>query len=137
MRTRLRGCFRFRPPRRLSFLFFIVSLALFAAPTTALWPFPPKPFSHNALVPTGTLGLDDGDGRVIAFGDFNGDHLCAFLFFLHITPGKQVQNSANWPLLAWTLSHWPRTNTPSPSTSGIMVSKGRMTVELQLLTVYR
>jgi len=121
MRIRLRG--RFRPPRRLSFLFFIVSLALFAAPTTALWPFPPKRFSRNALVPTGALGLDDGDGRVIAFGDFNGDHLCAFPSLLHITTGEQVQSSANRRLLAWTLSHWPRTNTPFPSTSGIMVSK--------------
>src|SRR5579863_2669656 len=64
---------RFLRPRRLSFLFFITSLALFVAPTTALWPFPPKRFSGNALVPAGTLGLDDGDSRVIAFGDFNGD----------------------------------------------------------------
>ena len=31
------------------------------------------------LVPAGTLGLDDGNGGVIAFGDFNGDHLCVFL----------------------------------------------------------
>lgn len=77
MRFRLRR--RLGTPRRLSFLFFIISLALFAAPTTALWPFPPKRFSRNALVSAGTLGLDDGDGRVIAFGDFNGDHLCAYM----------------------------------------------------------
>jgi hypothetical protein len=108
---------RFRPPRRLSFLFFIVSLALFAAPTTALWPFPPKRFSRNALVPAGTLGLDDGDGRVIAFGDFDGDHLCAYDY---LQAGSEQR--ANWRSLAWTLSHWPRTSTPSPSTSGIMVS---------------
>lgn len=69
---------RFRPLRRLSCLFFITSLALFVAPTTALWPFQPKRFSGNALVSAGTLGLDVGDGRVIAFGDFNGDHLCVF-----------------------------------------------------------
>jgi integrin alpha FG-GAP repeat containing protein 1 len=69
---------RFRPPRRLSFLFFIASLALFAAPTTALWPFPPKRFSRNALVSAGSLGLGDNDGRVIAFGDFDGDHLCVY-----------------------------------------------------------
>jgi hypothetical protein len=49
--------------------------------------------------------------------------LCAFPFLLHLTTGNQVQSSANWRLLVWTLSHWPRTNTPSPSTSGIMVSK--------------
>ncbi len=119
---RIRICGRFRPPRRLSFLFLIISLALFTAPTTALWPFPPKRFSRNALVSAGTLGLDDGDGRVIAFGDFNGDHLCAFL--LHIISGKWLQSTgADWRLLAWTLSHWPRTSTPSPSTSGIVVSE--------------
>lgn len=66
---------RLRPPRRLSLLLFITSAALFAAPTTALWPFPPKRFSGNSLIGTGSLGLDDGDGSVIAFGDFNGDHL--------------------------------------------------------------
>ncbi|KAF8263408.1 hypothetical protein EI94DRAFT_1740946 [Lactarius quietus] len=65
---------RLRPPRRLSILLFLTSAALFAAPTTALWPFPPKRFSGNALIGAGSLGLDDGDGRVIAFGDFNGDH---------------------------------------------------------------
>ncbi|KAH9961067.1 hypothetical protein BC827DRAFT_354011 [Russula dissimulans] len=65
---------RFRPARRLSFLFFLTSLALLAAPTSALWPFPPKRFSGNALVSAGSLGLNAGDDRVIAFGDFNGDH---------------------------------------------------------------
>ena len=109
---------RFRPPRRLSFLFFIASLALFAAPTTALWPFPPKRFSRNALVSAGTLGLDAGDGRVIAFGDLDGDHLCAYD---HRNAGSGQW--ADWRLLAWTLSHWPRTNVPSPSISGIMVSE--------------
>ena len=72
----MRIYWRLRPPRRLSLLLFIFSAALFAAPTTALWPFPPKRFSGNSLIGAGSLGLDDGDGRVIAFGDFNGDHLC-------------------------------------------------------------
>ncbi|KAH9979777.1 hypothetical protein BJV77DRAFT_1048772 [Russula vinacea] len=66
MRIRLRK-------RRLSFLSSSLVSPL-RAPTTALWPFPPKRFSRNALVSAGTLGLDDGDGRVIAFGDFDGDH---------------------------------------------------------------
>lgn len=65
---------RLRPPRRLSLLLFITSVALFAAPTTALWPFPPQRFSGSSLVGAGSLGLDDGDGRVIAFGDFDSDH---------------------------------------------------------------
>ena len=38
----------------------------------AVWPFPPKRFKANALVDAGSLGLG---GRVIAFGDFNGDQL--------------------------------------------------------------
>ena len=67
---------RFRPLRHLSCLFVLTTLALLVAPTSALWPFPPKRFSGNALVAAGSLGLDDGDSRVIAFGDFNGDHLC-------------------------------------------------------------
>ncbi|KAI9462517.1 hypothetical protein F5148DRAFT_1213282 [Russula earlei] len=60
--------------RSLFFLFFITTLALLAVPTTALWPFPPKRFSGNSLLSAGSLGLGDGDGRVIAFGDFNADH---------------------------------------------------------------
>jgi integrin alpha FG-GAP repeat containing protein 1 len=31
-------------------------------------------YSRQQLVPAGTLGLDNGDGRVIAFSDFNGNH---------------------------------------------------------------
>ncbi|TFK59480.1 hypothetical protein BDN72DRAFT_780663 [Pluteus cervinus] len=38
--------------------------------TSAIWPFPPKRFTGNALIDAGSLGIDS---RVIAFGDFNGD----------------------------------------------------------------
>ncbi|KAE9384582.1 hypothetical protein BT96DRAFT_1026852 [Gymnopus androsaceus JB14] len=37
----------------------------------AIWPFEPKRYSGNSLVNAGSMGL--GPGRVIAFGDFNGD----------------------------------------------------------------
>jgi hypothetical protein len=42
------------------------------APASAFWPFPPKRFSKNALLGAGSLGVE---GRVVAFGDFNGDQL--------------------------------------------------------------
>ena len=47
----------------------------------AIWPFPPKRFTGNALIDAGSMGLD-GSGRVIAFGDFNGDQLSVIPVFL-------------------------------------------------------
>jgi integrin alpha FG-GAP repeat containing protein 1 len=50
----------------------IVSACLIPLVTAAWWPFPPKRFTGNGLLPAGPLGLDN-DERVIAFGDFNND----------------------------------------------------------------
>ncbi|KAF8188320.1 hypothetical protein BJ912DRAFT_1031903 [Pholiota molesta] len=50
-----------------------VSSCLFL-PGAAIWPFPPKRFTGSSLINAGSLGLS-GDGRVVAFGDFNGDQL--------------------------------------------------------------
>lgn len=44
----------------------------------AIWPFPPKRFRGNSLIDAGAMGLS-GDGRVVAFGDFNGDQLWVFI----------------------------------------------------------
>jgi integrin alpha FG-GAP repeat containing protein 1 len=44
------------------------------APAAAIWPFPPKHFKENSFVDAGLVGLDP-DGRIVAFGDFNGDQL--------------------------------------------------------------
>ncbi|KAJ6620330.1 hypothetical protein B0H10DRAFT_2163572 [Mycena sp. CBHHK59/15] len=41
-------------------------------PSIAVWPFPPKRFSGNSLVDAGSMGINV-QGRVIAFGDFDGD----------------------------------------------------------------
>ena len=38
-----------------------------------VWPFTPKRFKSNALIDAGSLGLKDVQGRVAAFGDFDGD----------------------------------------------------------------
>lgn len=58
---------------KLSLLSLFAGLLLFS-PSLAVWPFPPKRFTGNALIDAGSMGLD-GDGRVVAFGDFNGDQL--------------------------------------------------------------
>lgn len=54
------------------------SIALLAfslvSPAFAIWPFPPKRFTGNSLIDAGSMGLNS-EGRVIAFGDFNGDQL--------------------------------------------------------------
>lgn len=52
----------------------LIVIACFVFPTVAIWPFPPKRFSGNSLIDAGSLGLS-GEGRVVAFGDFNGDQL--------------------------------------------------------------
>ena len=61
-------------PRIIPALCLCTSLIFLSVPTTAIWPFPPKRFTGNALLGAGSLGLE-GDGRVVAFGDFNGDQL--------------------------------------------------------------
>ena len=47
---------------------------LLVRPGGAIWPFPPKRFSGNALLGAGAMGVEP-DMTVVAFGDFNGDQL--------------------------------------------------------------
>ncbi|EPQ58671.1 hypothetical protein GLOTRDRAFT_73218 [Gloeophyllum trabeum ATCC 11539] len=57
----------------------LLLLALaFPAPSHSIWPFPPKRYTGNALLEAGKMGVDV-DGRVIAFGDFNGDQFLDIL----------------------------------------------------------
>lgn len=51
-------------------------LSICCSTALAMWPFPPKRFTGNSLLEAGKLGLNN-DGRVVAFGDFNGDQLYA------------------------------------------------------------
>lgn len=53
----------------------LISLLLPYTTRAAFWPFGQKRFKANALIGAGPLGLDEVDGRVVAFGDFNGDQL--------------------------------------------------------------
>jgi integrin alpha FG-GAP repeat containing protein 1 len=43
----------------------------------AIWPFAPKRFTSNSLIGAGSLGLSES-GRVVAFGDLNGDQLYVY-----------------------------------------------------------
>lgn len=65
---------------------------LLVSPALAIWPFPPKRFTGNTLIDAGSMGLDD-DGRVIAFGDFNGDQ---FLDVLWLANDQQTLSVHHW-----------------------------------------
>lgn len=50
-------------------------LALMASPVGAIFGIGDKRFTYEGLIDAGSLGMDDVDGQVVAFGDFNGDSL--------------------------------------------------------------
>ncbi|KAF7298495.1 hypothetical protein MKEN_01374600 [Mycena kentingensis (nom. inval.)] len=67
--------YRHRLGRRRAFSLCCSSLLLLTYLThsaVAIWPFPPKRFSGNSLVDAGAMGITV-QGRIVAFGDFNGD----------------------------------------------------------------
>ncbi|TCD70604.1 hypothetical protein EIP91_002634 [Steccherinum ochraceum] len=61
-------------------------------PTFGIWPFPPKRFSGNAMMDAGSRGIDT-DGRVVAYGDFNGDQ---FLDALVLSATQQTLTVFLW-----------------------------------------
>ncbi|KAL4065217.1 hypothetical protein J3A83DRAFT_4360504 [Scleroderma citrinum] len=67
-------------------------MLLLASPVTSIWPFSPKRFTKSALMSAGSLGLDS-TGRVIAFGDFNGDQ---FLDVLSLGADQQDLSVYLW-----------------------------------------
>ncbi|KAG8786607.1 hypothetical protein FRC20_011034 [Serendipita sp. 405] len=68
--------------------------------TEALWPFPSKRFTANAFVDAQTLGLDDA-GRIVAFGDFDGDQFLDVV----VLPAPTSSNSDQSLLHIYTWSH--------------------------------
>ena len=78
----------------LTILFAIIHVAL------AVWPFPTKRFTGNTFLEAGSLGL--GDGRVAAFGDFNGDQLYVSLenFFVNSAEKFFVKHSLDVVMLS-------------------------------------
>ncbi|KAI0792754.1 hypothetical protein C8Q75DRAFT_751250 [Abortiporus biennis] len=63
-----------------------------SVPAVAIWPFPPKRFSGNSLLAAGPMGVNT-DGRVVAFGDFNGDQ---FLDLLTLNKDQQTFTTYTW-----------------------------------------
>ena len=64
------------PPHTFGLLLFLLLLFLSQPiPSQAIWPLPPKRFKTNALIEAGSLGLDKLQGRIVAFGDFDGNQL--------------------------------------------------------------
>ncbi|GLB35509.1 putative repeat domain in Vibrio, Colwellia, Bradyrhizobium and Shewanella [Lyophyllum shimeji] len=78
--------------RRKVFLFVCLAASWLVTPSTAIWPFPPKRFTGNSLIAAGSMGLN-GDGRVVAFGDFNGDQ---FLDVLWLAADQQTISVHHW-----------------------------------------
>ncbi|KAI0320316.1 hypothetical protein OF83DRAFT_1162494 [Amylostereum chailletii] len=90
---------RRRPrPRLLSAICLCFCLAVLSVPTTAIWPFPPKRFTGNALLGAGSMGLD-GDRRVVDFGDFNGDQ---FLDVMTLASDQKTLTVNLWDHEAFT-----------------------------------
>ncbi|TFK34872.1 hypothetical protein BDQ12DRAFT_688981 [Crucibulum laeve] len=80
------------PGRRKPLIPLLLSLLALFTPVLAIWPFPPKRFTGNSLLDAGSMGLD-GDGRVVAFGDFSGDQ---FLDVLLLASDQQTLSVYHW-----------------------------------------
>ncbi|KAF5386695.1 hypothetical protein D9615_001974 [Tricholomella constricta] len=81
-----------RYPKRRKICAVVYLAACLVTPTVAIWPFPPKRFTGNALIDAGSMGLD-GDDRIVAFGDFNGDQ---FLDVLLLGADQQTISVRHW-----------------------------------------
>jgi len=60
-------------------LLLLLSTLLRPEPAFTFLFFSSKRFKGNSLINAGALGLDELSGRIIAFGDFDGDQLCGAL----------------------------------------------------------
>ncbi|CAE6446827.1 unnamed protein product [Rhizoctonia solani] len=71
----------------------ILALLALSSSATALWPFPSKRFKSNGLISAGELGLQGVQGRVVAFGDLNGDQ---FLDLLVLSEDQRKVDAWIW-----------------------------------------
>ncbi|KAF9464632.1 hypothetical protein BDZ94DRAFT_1256197 [Collybia nuda] len=75
---------------------FLISCLISSA--FAIWPFPPKRFTKNSLINAGSMGLGSA-GRIVAFGDFNGDQ---FLDVLSLDTDQQTFSIYHWSHMDFT-----------------------------------
>lgn len=73
----------------------MISLICLPVSMQTLWPLSPKRFRGNSLLGAGSLGLPS-DGRVVAFGDFNGDQSYAYFHEEYPCVLKQSQGLMFW-----------------------------------------
>ncbi|KAG9010523.1 hypothetical protein FRB94_010289 [Tulasnella sp. JGI-2019a] len=71
----------------------VFSLLVSSQLVSAMWPLGQKRFKANGLIGAGPLGLGDADGRVAAFGDFNGDQ---FLDVVTLSEDQQTLTLYTW-----------------------------------------
>ncbi|KIJ63277.1 hypothetical protein HYDPIDRAFT_92805 [Hydnomerulius pinastri MD-312] len=88
----------------------LLSTLLLISPVSSIWPFPPKRFTKNSLMQAGSMGLDDG-GRIVAFGDFNGDQ---FLDLLSLDSDQQVLSVYLWNHDEFTFEKSSQIRHPAP-----------------------
>ncbi|KAF9484939.1 hypothetical protein BDN70DRAFT_824769 [Pholiota conissans] len=86
--------------RKLATLTAVLATSSVFSPGAAIWPFPPKRFTGTSLIGAGSLGLN-GDGRIVAFGDFNGDQL---LDVLVLGSDQQTLSVYYWQHESFTFS---------------------------------
>ncbi|KAJ7063605.1 hypothetical protein C8F01DRAFT_1133673 [Mycena amicta] len=70
----------------------VLLLSYLTESAVAIWPFPPKRFSGNSLVDAGSMGIN-AQGRILAFGDFNGDQ---FLDALTVSTDQRTLTVYLW-----------------------------------------
>ncbi|KAG8784926.1 hypothetical protein FRC12_018139 [Ceratobasidium sp. 428] len=71
----------------------LISVSLLASSASAFWPFPAKRFKANGLISAGGLGLENVQGRVVAFGDLDGDQ---FLDLLVLSEDQRTATAYLW-----------------------------------------
>ncbi|KAG9121544.1 hypothetical protein FRC07_002449 [Ceratobasidium sp. 392] len=71
----------------------LVSVSLLASSASAFWPFSSKRFKTNELISAGGLGLESVQGRVVAFGDLDGDQ---FLDVLVVSEDQRTVTAYLW-----------------------------------------
>ncbi|KAI0713583.1 integrin alpha N-terminal domain-containing protein [Earliella scabrosa] len=79
----------------------LLATLLCVLPSLAIWPFPSKRFSGNALLNAGSMGIEP-ETTVLAFGDFNGDQ---FLDILALGSDRQTLYIYLWDHEGYTFKN--------------------------------
>ncbi|KIM30943.1 hypothetical protein M408DRAFT_21755 [Serendipita vermifera MAFF 305830] len=100
-------------------IFLIINAVII--PSRAVWPFPSKRFTANAFLDAQALGLDDV-GRIVAFGDFDGDQFLDVVTLAAPTAPASEQNLLH--IYTWSHSDFQfyKNSTIAPPNSNRIVN---------------